>query len=130
MRRALIAASACLFLGSAALAAELPMAAPSEVGMSRLERLTRFFLNGVRLLSRKTVELMASDHLGPALSQGPNFAPGPGYGFGLTMAVRTQPGMFSCPGSVGEFNWGGAAGTAFWPARVPRPGLPGDQRPA
>ena len=70
--------------------------------------------NGVRLLSRKTVELMSSDHLGPALSQGPNFAPGPGYGFGLTVAVRTQPGMSSYPGSVGEFNWGGAAGTAFW----------------
>ena len=71
-------------------------------------------LDGTRLLSRKTVELMASDHLGPALSQGPNFAPGPGYGFGLTVAVRTQPGMASYPGSVGEFNWGGAAGTAFW----------------
>ncbi len=70
--------------------------------------------NGVRLLSRKTVELMTSDHLGPALSQGSNFAPGPGYGFGLTVAVRTQPGMSSYPGSVGEFNWGGAAGTAFW----------------
>jgi len=70
--------------------------------------------NGVRLLSRKTVELMASDHLGPALSQGPNFAPGPGYGFGLTVAVRTQPGMSAYPGSVGEYNWGGAAGTAFW----------------
>ena len=45
--------------------------------------------NSTRLLSRKTVELMASDHLGPALSQGARFAPGPGYGFGLTVAVRT-----------------------------------------
>jgi CubicO group peptidase (beta-lactamase class C family) len=70
--------------------------------------------NGVRLLSRKTVELMSSDSIGPALSQGPNFAPGPGYGFGLTVAVRTQPGMAGYPGSVGEYNWGGAAGTAFW----------------
>jgi CubicO group peptidase (beta-lactamase class C family) len=70
--------------------------------------------NGVRLLSRKTVELMTSDHLGAALSQGPNFAPGPGYGFGLTVAVRTQPGMSAYPGSVGEYNWGGYAGTAFW----------------
>jgi CubicO group peptidase (beta-lactamase class C family) len=70
--------------------------------------------NGVRLLSRKTVELMTSDHLGPALSQGPNFAPGPGYGFGLTVAVRTQPGMSAYPGSVGEFNWSGYGGTAFW----------------
>jgi CubicO group peptidase (beta-lactamase class C family) len=70
--------------------------------------------NGVRLLSRKTVDLMTSDHLGSALSQGPNFAPGPGYGFGLTVAVRTQPGMSAYPGSVGEYNWGGYAGTAFW----------------
>jgi CubicO group peptidase (beta-lactamase class C family) len=70
--------------------------------------------NGVRLLSRKTVELMASDHLGPELSRGPNFAPGPGYGFGLTVAVRTQPGMAGYEGSVGEYNWGGYAGTAFW----------------
>ena len=43
MRRALIAVSACLFLGSAALAADLPTASPSEVGMSRLERLTQLF---------------------------------------------------------------------------------------
>jgi CubicO group peptidase (beta-lactamase class C family) len=70
--------------------------------------------NGVRLLSRKSVELMTSDHLGPALSQGPTFLPGPGYGFGLTVAVRTQPGMAGYEGSVGEYNWGGAAGTAFW----------------
>ena len=71
-------------------------------------------LGETRLLSRKTVELMGSDHLGPTLSQGSNFAPGPGYGFGLTVAVRTQSGMAPYPGSVGEFNWGGAAGTAFW----------------
>lgn len=71
-------------------------------------------LDGVRLLGRKTVDLMASDHIGPALATGPNYAPGPGYGFGLSVAVRTAPGMSAIPGSVGEFNWGGAAGTAFW----------------
>ena len=70
--------------------------------------------NGVRLLSRKTVELMTSDHLGSASVPRRKFAPGPGYGFGLTVAVRTQPGMSAYPGSVGEFNWGGDAGTAFW----------------
>jgi CubicO group peptidase (beta-lactamase class C family) len=70
--------------------------------------------NGVRLSGPKTIELMASDHLGPTLSQGSNYAPGPGYGFGLTVAVRTQPGMAGYPGSVGEYNWGGAAGTAIW----------------
>ena len=50
------------------------------------------------------------------MSHGANFTPGPGYGFGLTVAVRTEPGMSGVPGSVGEFNWGGAAGTAFWVA--------------
>ena len=43
MKRALLVASASLFLGSAALAGELATGAPSEVGMSRLERLTQFF---------------------------------------------------------------------------------------
>ena len=67
--------------------------------------------NGVRLLSRQTVALMTSDHLGPGLAQGPDFMPGPGYGFGLTVAVRTQPGT---PGNIGEYGWSGAAGTVFW----------------
>jgi CubicO group peptidase (beta-lactamase class C family) len=71
-------------------------------------------LEGARILGRKTVEYMSSDHLGPALAQGPTYAPGPGYGFGLGFAVRTAAGLSAIPGSVGEYNWGGAAGTAFW----------------
>ena len=55
--------------------------------------LARGVSGGERILSARSAELMTSDHLGPALSQGPNFAPGPGYGFGLTVAVRTQPTM-------------------------------------
>src|SRR6478752_368705 len=43
MKRALLVAFASLFLGSASLAGELATGAPSEVGMSRLERLTQFF---------------------------------------------------------------------------------------
>jgi CubicO group peptidase (beta-lactamase class C family) len=70
-------------------------------------------LGGTRLLARKTVEYMTSDHLG-ALAHGPTYAPGPGYGFGLGFAVRTATGMSGIPGSIGEYNWGGAAGTAFW----------------
>ena len=66
--------------------------------------------NGVRLLSRETVALMTSDHLGPGLAQGPDFMPGPDYGFGLTVEVRTRAGT---PGNVGEFGWSGAAGTEF-----------------
>jgi CubicO group peptidase (beta-lactamase class C family) len=71
-------------------------------------------LDGVRLLSRKTIELMAADHIGPALAQGPAFYPGPGFGFGLTVAVRTAPGMSATPGSVGLYWWAGLVGTSFW----------------
>lgn len=67
--------------------------------------------NGVRLLSRQSVALMTSNHLEPGLARGSDFMPGPGYGFGLTVAVRTQPGE---PENVGEYGWSGAAGTIFW----------------
>ena len=69
-------------------------------------------LNGHRLLSRKTVELMTADHLGgiPAAS---DILP-EGYGFGLGFAVRKDAGIATMPGSVGQYYWGGAAGTTFW----------------
>jgi CubicO group peptidase (beta-lactamase class C family) len=65
-----------------------------------------------RLLGRKTVELMTSDHLG-TITGAADLLP-PGHGFGLGFAVRTQPGMAPFPGSVGNYYWGGAAGTTFW----------------
>lgn len=70
--------------------------------------------NGTRLLSRKTVELMSSDHLGdlPVVAGGGTVPAG--YGFGLTFAVNRGPGRTGAIGSQGEFNWGGAAGTRFW----------------
>jgi CubicO group peptidase (beta-lactamase class C family) len=77
-------------------------------------RFTRMLLNGgefdgVRLLSPKTVEFMAADHLGTI--PGSTY---PGYGFGLGFAVRTATGVNDMPGSVGEYLWGGAQGTWFW----------------
>jgi len=68
-------------------------------------------LDGVRILSRKTVELMTSDHLGdmPRASLLPT-----GYGFGFTMAVSHGAGKTGVIGSEGEYFWGGAAGTRFW----------------
>lgn len=69
-------------------------------------------LNGTRLLSRKTVELMTADHLGTM--RGPRYLPGPGYGFGLGFAVRQEQGVAGQAGSVGEYWWAGAAGTGFW----------------
>jgi len=70
-------------------------------------------LDGTRLLSPTTVAFMTSDHLGTmkTVSRG---GVGVGYGFGLGFAVRTEPGIAGVSGSVGEYRWGGAAGTAFW----------------
>jgi CubicO group peptidase (beta-lactamase class C family) len=72
--------------------------------------------NGQRYLSAKTIASMTSNHAGAAAGvvPGPYYLPGPGYGFGLGFAVRTEPGSNTAIGSVGEYNWGGAGGTAFW----------------
>jgi CubicO group peptidase (beta-lactamase class C family) len=70
--------------------------------------LNRGRLDGVRLLSRKTVEQMTADHLGKL--DGPQ----PGYGFGLGFAVRREAGLAGWPGSAGDYYWGGLGGTYFW----------------
>jgi CubicO group peptidase (beta-lactamase class C family) len=74
--------------------------------------LNRGRFDGVRYLSRKTIELMTADHLGP-ITGAPDLLL-PGYGFGLGFAVRLQPGISHVPGSVGQYFWGGLAGTTFW----------------
>jgi len=67
-------------------------------------------LDGVRLLSPRTVELMSRDHMGDVTM---GFGR-PGVGFGLDFAVLNDPGTAGDVGSAGEYNWGGAAGTRFW----------------
>jgi CubicO group peptidase (beta-lactamase class C family) len=69
-------------------------------------------LAGSRLIGRKTLELMTSDHLG-SVAGAPDLLL-PGYGFGLGFSVRRDAGMAQIPGSVGEYYWGGLAGTTFW----------------
>jgi CubicO group peptidase (beta-lactamase class C family) len=75
-------------------------------------------LDGNRVMSRTSVALMASDHLGDRIRAG--LTPGelllgtPGYTFGLGFAVREEQGIAGVPGSPGEFMWGGYAGTFFW----------------
>lgn len=71
-------------------------------------------LDGVRLVSRKTIELMAADHLSEAVAPGDLYLPGPGQGFGLGFAIRRSPGVTGFLGSQGEIRWSGMAGTAFW----------------
>lgn len=79
-------------------------------------------LDGVRILSRKSVELMTSNHLPPGVGFGtftPEMglsAPMPqmGQGYGLGVGVRMEQGRAVVPGSVGDYFWGGATGPYFW----------------
>ena len=64
-------------------------------------------LDGQRILSRKTVELMTVDHLG-------NVEFADGEGFGLGFSVLEDLGARGEPGSVGEYGWGGAYHSQYW----------------
>jgi CubicO group peptidase (beta-lactamase class C family) len=72
--------------------------------------------SGARIVSRKTLEWMTSDHLGPNVRIGTPSLLQPGHTFGLGFAVRREAGMGQTPGTPGEFFWGGVAGTYFWVA--------------
>ncbi len=75
-------------------------------------------LDGARVLSKSSVALMTSDHLGDRikapLTPGELLLGTPGYTFGLGFAVRNGPGIAAVPGSQGEFMWAGYGGTYFW----------------
>ena len=64
-------------------------------------------LDGRRVLSRKTVELMTTSHLGEIVYNA-------GQGFGLGFYVVEDLGARGWPGSTGEFGWGGAYHTTYW----------------
>jgi len=91
-------------------------------------RLCLMFLNegtldGVRLVSRKTVEQMTANHIPPGykhaypvqtqiVSQIPSLETG--QGFGLGFAINCEPGLSPLPGSKGDYYWNGIFGTSFW----------------
>jgi CubicO group peptidase (beta-lactamase class C family) len=91
-------------------------------------RFCQFWLNGgaldgARLISRKTAELMTADHLPPEIKGEQECLPlfGPwlpvpeyGSGFALGFAVRTAPGRAPWHGSVGDLGWMGSSGCVFW----------------
>ncbi|MGH8178028.1 MAG: serine hydrolase domain-containing protein [Steroidobacter sp.] len=77
-------------------------------------------LDGVRILSPKTVELMTTNHL-PGGKELPDLsvslfseATYSGVGFGLGFAVTLSPARTLMPGTPGDYSWGGMASTYFW----------------
>ena len=79
-------------------------------------------LDGVRLLSRKSIDLMTADHLPPDVKMGADMwrlealepSARMGQGFGLGFAVRNEEGRNPLPGSPNDYFWAGAYGTYFW----------------
>ena len=70
-------------------------------------------LDGVRILGRKTVDLISTDHLTPEQRKGDSWDTQRGYGYGLGVRVMTDPGLAGSNGSVGEWGWDGAFGNWF-----------------
>lgn len=71
-------------------------------------------LGGVRVLKPETVAMMTRDHtISQGIRPGKYYLPGRGYGFGLGVAVRISDEQAALPGSIGDYFWGGAAGTAY-----------------
>jgi CubicO group peptidase (beta-lactamase class C family) len=77
-------------------------------------------LDGVRIVGRKTLELMTSNHLpggadiasmSRSMFSEEAFS---GSGFGLGFSVNLSPARSMLSGSVGEFNWGGLFSTYFF----------------
>jgi CubicO group peptidase (beta-lactamase class C family) len=68
---------------------------------------------GQRLLSAALMDAMFQDHLPPG-ADGPGAYCGPGYGFGLGLAVRLDWGSAAMPSSPGEGAWSGISGPALF----------------
>jgi CubicO group peptidase (beta-lactamase class C family) len=79
-------------------------------------------IDGYRLISRKTIDLMTADNLPPDIKMGDDMwrmdelepSPRMGQGFGLGFSVRTDQGRNPLPGSPYDYHWGGIWGTYFW----------------
>ena len=70
-------------------------------------------LDGVRILGRKTIDLISTDHLTPEQRKSDNWDTQRGYGYGLGVRVMTNPELAGINGSVGEWGWDGAFGNWF-----------------
>lgn len=75
-------------------------------------------LKGERIIGRKTLELMTSNHI-PHLNDGTTVTPNSGvssssFGFGLGFGIDLNVPGTGAAGSVGSYFWGGLASTIFW----------------
>ncbi|MDM5327480.1 serine hydrolase domain-containing protein [Neobacillus sp. CF12] len=68
-------------------------------------------LDGVRIIGRKTIELMATNHLQPEHFQNYNWPRLAGYGYGLGVQVMMDRPAGGSNSPIGEFGWNGLAGT-------------------
>ena len=71
-------------------------------------------LDGVRILSEASVNLMSNNHLSDEILKDGSAFGLEGVGFGLTVGTIMNPGVAGTYSSKGEFFWGGAASTIFW----------------
>jgi CubicO group peptidase (beta-lactamase class C family) len=95
-----------LFMGGAQL-----VSTPDDYWRFAQMLLNRGSLDGVRLLSPLTVDLMTSNRLPETV---PDRQIAPGTGFGIDLAVVTDSTLLDVPSSNGEYSWNGAATTLFW----------------
>ena len=70
-------------------------------------------LDGVRILGRKTIDLISTDHLTPEQRKTDSWDTQRGYGYGLGVRVMTNPELAGINTSVGEWGWDGAFGNWF-----------------
>ena len=70
-------------------------------------------LDGARILGRKTIDLIATDHLTPQQQATHSWDTQRGYGYGLGVRVMKNPEIADINGSVGEWGWDGAFGNWF-----------------
>ena len=72
--------------------------------------------DATRILSRKTVEYMLSDHLGPKITNliGKADPTRADFTFGLGLAIKSTTGITRMMGSPGLFTWPGTTGTDWW----------------
>ncbi|MCJ8007084.1 serine hydrolase domain-containing protein [Lederbergia wuyishanensis] len=68
-------------------------------------------LDGERIIGRKTIELMSSNHLTPENNHNYNWGYLSGYGYGLGVRTLVDPALGGINSSIGEFGWSGLLGT-------------------